>query len=326
MNNKLIRGRIETAKKLTKVMTEIKASKQQLNEHKLTLTEGKKLLSQIQEYKKLTNRYRGYNIIMELFGWHSALPIAAIGSRKNEPVEYETPFTTKSKIATIVKLLSAEPLMSIETLNLKLKAAKAGVVGPKEVPAVEKIREAIRRISPSKRMSAQVFNRVVHLVATKNSSNELGTYVANVIKPQIEKAYESIKPTNLEKVELAEIDEAADIIGQTTKFFEDYVTYFKDKSSGMGDGSHKVNLKNVKQAVHSLKSAFKNDPGLDVQLLARQITNDPEILDDNKDIATTSELIEIPALAKRAVVNAGVFKTLGNFLSGFGRAAAPSVG
>lgn len=154
-----------------------------------------------------------------------------------------------------------------------------------------------------------IFKEVLKQIINKNAGNEIYSYVADTVLPLLSKASKILEDSDSSSfaLEKSKLDDIAEHVGNVTDFLSGYVMFFKDKESG-----------NVKEALKALSSsrAFSKDRGLDKKKLESEIMDRPEILDINKDIATTSKLIDIPEFVKTSTA---FFKSplqrLGDFFS-----------
>jgi hypothetical protein len=130
-----------------------------------------------------------------------------------------------------------------------------------------------------------IFSRVLKEIINKdeNSGTELSDYISSVIYPLVSKARKTFEKSESFKLDKIELDQAAENMGQAANFLKNYVLFFKDKESN-----------NIESAVKSLSSAFRSEPTFDKMQFKKEIIEKPEILDVNKDIATISELVDIP--------------------------------
>ncbi len=150
-----------------------------------------------------------------------------------------------------------------------------------------------------------IFGRVLEQITRENVGNELSNYIADVIYPLVSKAIKTFEKSDSFKVDQIELDQAAENMGQAANFLKNYVLFFKDKESD-----------NVKSAVKALSSAFGDERGFDKLQFKKEIMQKPEILDYNKDIATTSELIDIPEFVKTSTTFfKSPLKSIGDFFS-----------
>jgi hypothetical protein len=135
------------------------------------------------------------------------------------------------------------------------------------------------------RKKLDIFSRVLKQIINKdeNSGTELSDYISGVIYPLVLKARKTFDKSESFKLDKIELDQAAENMGQAANFLKNYVLFFKDKESN-----------NVESAVKSLSSAFRSEPTFDKMQFKKEIIEKPEILDVNKDIATISELVDIP--------------------------------
>ena len=152
----------------------------------------------------------------------------------------------------------------------------------------------------------EIFKRVLIEITKENIGNELSNYITDAVYPLALRALRTFEKSESFKLDKVEMDQAAENMGQVSSFLKNYVLFFKDKSS-----------ENVKSAVKALSSAFGDEKGFDKMQFKNEIMEKPEILDYNKDIATTSELIDIPEFVK---VSTSFFKSplksIGDFFSG----------
>lgn len=154
-----------------------------------------------------------------------------------------------------------------------------------------------------------IFKEVLRQIISENAGNEIYRYVADTVLPLLSKASKILEDSDSSSfaLEKSKLDEIAEHVGNVTDFLSGYVMFFKDKESG-----------NVKEALKALSSsrAFSKDWGLDKKKLESEIMDRPEILDINKDIATTSKLIDIPEFVKTSTAFfKSPLKRLGDFFS-----------
>lgn len=154
-----------------------------------------------------------------------------------------------------------------------------------------------------------IFKEVLKQIINENTGNEIYSYVADTVLPLLSKASKILEDSDSSSfaLEKSKLDEIAEHVGNVTDFLSGYVMFFKDKESG-----------NVKEALKALSSsrAFSKDRGLDKKKLESEIMDRPEILDINKDIATTSKLIDIPEFVKTSTAFfKSPLKRLGDFFS-----------
>lgn len=155
----------------------------------------------------------------------------------------------------------------------------------------------------------RIFKEVLKQIVNENSGNEIYSYVADTVLPLLSQASTILDDSDSSSfaLEKSKLDEVAEHIGNVTDFLSSYVMFFKDKESG-----------NVKAALRALSSSgsFSKDRGLDKKKLESDIMDKPEILDINKDIATTSKLIDIPEFVKTSTAFfKSPLKSLGDFFS-----------
>lgn len=151
----------------------------------------------------------------------------------------------------------------------------------------------------------EIFKRVLIEITKENIGNELSNYITDVVYPLALRALRTFEKSESFKLDKVEMDQAAENMGQVSNFLKNYVLFFKDKSS-----------EDVKSAVKALSSAFGDEKGFDKMQFKKEIMEKPEILDYNKDIATTSELIDIPEFVKASTsFFKSPLKSLGDFFS-----------
>ncbi len=155
------------------------------------------------------------------------------------------------------------------------------------------------------RTKLEIFDRVLEQITRENIGNEISNYISDVIYPLVSKALKTIERSDNFKVDKIDLDQAAENMGQASNFLKNYVLFFKNKESD-----------DVKSAIRALSSAFGDERGLDKAQLKKEIMDKPEILDFNKDIATTSELIDIPEFVKTSTsFFKSPLKSIGDFFS-----------
>lgn len=152
----------------------------------------------------------------------------------------------------------------------------------------------------------EIFKRVLLQITNENDGNEVSDYIDGVMYPLAAKSLEIFEKADSFKLDKIEMDKAAENMGQVSSFLKNYVLFFKNKSS-----------KDVKSAVKALSSAFGDEKAFDKSRFKKEIMTKPAILDLNKDIATTSELIDIPEFVKASTsFFKSPLKSLGDFFSG----------
>lgn len=151
----------------------------------------------------------------------------------------------------------------------------------------------------------EIFKRVLIQITKENIGNEVSNYVTDVIYPLAVRSLRTFEKADSFKLDKVEMDQAAENMGQVSNFLKNYVLFFKNKSS-----------EDVKSAVKALSSAFGDEKGFDKMQFKNEIMENPEILDYNKDIATTSELIDIPEFVKASTsFFKSPLKSIGDFFS-----------